>query len=700
MTSKRRKMNELGGPNQARASHENEDEDNLGLLLPIDSSFSRFELPAIDGHNSSTSGHASHMLKLLNSQRVEPSLCDYQIHLNGRTFYCHKCVLIAVSDFFRAMLTSSSMKESRENYVELKGFASCDGVTLILDFIYTGYLHISFDNVLSILDTASHLQIEQVLNLCADFLAQNISYFNCVYILKIADIYALKDVFNLTQIFLAENIVDIYEQAAEQFVQLSYEQLKNLLNNQVVFLASVTELDLFLMISKWIESPESSMFASAHLSIASFDDGDPQSGAGSQSRLRFAPDLIKHVRFMCMSAEELCDHVETVKFMRSIPECYSYLMSAYKWHALPRRQPLVDSEQSRLRNQEMLVAVGETNIYVLNELKKKWDIVSNAPLEDNYPYPFSIITINNYLYVLGTRRSSSEEYKACYRFSPRTLEWTQLAPFLHDRSRFGLAFIDNHIYVFGGFEGFKRSNRIFLNNIDRYSIEKDAWEEFSADGPIMSCMASCTLNGQIYFGGGKNINWSKVSDFYTINVKTKCISKKANLLTARTTHQIAVINDLIYVLGGFDDAGNGILSIEAYDVNKDQWFTVTAIPGDISKTWPQSLGIFTDRFYISVFTTPNTFKIMQKGFFYDTNTNVWSEAPVINERARYCPTACLAFPTKIYNFNNQIDAHDTTLNRQKSNEQNIREDSFSIVFSNHFNRCLNRTIITDDEVIN
>ena len=76
----------------------------------------------------------------------------------------------------------------------------------------------------------------------------------------------------------------------------------------------------------------------------------------------------------------------------------------------------------------------------------------------------------------------------------------------------------------------RRSNRIFLKNIDRYSIEKDAWEEFSADGPIMSCMASCTLNDQIYFGGGKNINWSKVSDFYTINVKTKCISKKANVI--------------------------------------------------------------------------------------------------------------------------------------------------------------------------
>jgi hypothetical protein len=66
--------------------------------------------------------------------------------------------------------------------------------------------------------------------------------------------------------------------------------------------------------------------------------------------------------------------------------------------------------------------------------------------------------------VLGTRRSSSEEYKACYRFSPRTLEWISIAPFLHDRSRFGVALIENYIYVFGGFEGFKRlSIQIVLN---------------------------------------------------------------------------------------------------------------------------------------------------------------------------------------------------------------------------------------------
>jgi N-acetylneuraminic acid mutarotase len=172
----------------------------------------------------------------------------------------------------------------------------------------------------------------------------------------------------------------------------------------------------------------------------------------------------------------------------------------------------------------------------------------------------------------------------------------------------------------------------------------------------MSSMAACTFNSLIYFGGGKNMNWSKVSDFYSINVNNKEIEKRANMLTARTTHQIAVCEERIIVIGGFDDAGNGILSIESYDTTRDQWSIITNIPGSLSKTWPQSVGVLNGtKFYISVFHTPNTFKIMQKGYYYDLETNIWSEAPVVYERARYCPTCSLTFPRKIYTFNGKND---------------------------------------------
>jgi hypothetical protein len=63
-------------------------------------------------------------------------------------------------------------------------------------------------------------------------------------------------------------------------------------------------------------------------------------------------------------------------------------------------------------------------------------------------------------------------------------------------------------------------------------------------------MAACSYkNKMIFFGGGKDFQWSKVSDFYCFEVLKKDIRKKANMLTARTTHQISVIDDSIYVLG-------------------------------------------------------------------------------------------------------------------------------------------------------
>jgi len=217
------------------------------------------------------------------------------------------------------------------------------------------------------------------------------------------------------------------------------------------------------------------------------------------------------------------------------------------------------------------------------------------------------------------------------------------------------------------------------------------WEEFSSDGPIMSCMASCSHNQKIYFGGGKNMNWSKIADFYSVNINEKQIDKKAKMLTARTTHQITAVGDQIYALGGFDDAGNGILSIESYDIEKNQWSVLTYIPGKISKTWPQSIGVFNNsRFYISVFTTPNTFKIVQKGYYYDIKSNIWSEAPVIAERARYCPTTCVVFPQSVYNFDNRTILR---LNHKKEeyNTESERENEnlkSSVVSNNSFYQML------------
>ena len=62
-------------------------------------------------------------------------------------------------------------------------------------------------------------------------------------------------------------------------------------------------------------------------------------------------------------------------------------------------------------------------------------------------------------------------------------------------------------FSMGGFEGFKRTTRLYLNTIERYSIENDQWEVFSKDGPQLSSLAACDYQNSIFLGGGKNGQW-------------------------------------------------------------------------------------------------------------------------------------------------------------------------------------------------
>ena len=95
-----------------------------------------------------------------------------------------------------------------------------------------------------------------------------------------------------------------------------------------------------------------------------------------------------------------------------------------------------------------------------------------------------------------------------------------------------------------------------MNTIERYAISSDEWEELSFNpSPVVSCMACCSHENLIYFGGGKNVNWSKIADFNTLDVDLGSIVKKAPMLAPRTSHQITVLNGFIYALGGFDQSG-------------------------------------------------------------------------------------------------------------------------------------------------
>lgn len=110
----------MGVTVEEQDEEEDEDEEEEESLAYVEETVPKEE-PWEHAKIQTSMEHASKMMGILNSMRKTPNLCDYEIRVNGEVIPCHKNLLMAVSDFFRVMLTGS-MKESRENFVVLKGF--------------------------------------------------------------------------------------------------------------------------------------------------------------------------------------------------------------------------------------------------------------------------------------------------------------------------------------------------------------------------------------------------------------------------------------------------------------------------------------------------------------------------------------------------------------------------------------------------
>lgn len=253
------------------------------------------------------------------------------------------------------------MSESQSDHVELKEFSqSSQGVESIIDFCYSGNLNITFDNIDQLLHAATHLQIIDAIDLCCEFLRKSCSISNCIDIYKIADLYFLKNLFDYVRLFISNNFLRLMFNSYEQYQQLTYEQISTELIRDTLDMNNYREFDLFRMICLWIDYDRN-------------------------QREKHALDLFRLIRFMLMSPEELTDHVRNHRLIKVDEQSRRLVEDALCFYALPNRQPLLNSIQCRIRNHSVLVAVGEVDLFVLKKNAHQWDILCQAPFEENYP---------------------------------------------------------------------------------------------------------------------------------------------------------------------------------------------------------------------------------------------------------------------------------------------------------------------------
>ncbi|XP_029348144.1 kelch-like protein 2 [Acyrthosiphon pisum] len=131
--------------------------------------------------------HSARILEDLQSLRKNEVLCDVRFEADdGKIVIGHKNVLIAASPYFHAMF--SNFEESNKDLVTIRELDSTI-LQLLVDYIYTGEIMVTKENVQALLPAANVLQLDYVNEVCAEFLQKQLDSSNCLGIKAFADLH-------------------------------------------------------------------------------------------------------------------------------------------------------------------------------------------------------------------------------------------------------------------------------------------------------------------------------------------------------------------------------------------------------------------------------------------------------------------------------------------------------------------------------
>lgn len=119
-----------------------------------------------------------HLLHSVSQLYSESLFSDVTLCVGTDQVHCHRNILAASSPFFMGMF-QSELDESRQSRIPIKEMEAST-LRLVLDYIYTGKVALSVDNVQSVLSAANLFQLIALRDGCASFMTHQISVDNCV----------------------------------------------------------------------------------------------------------------------------------------------------------------------------------------------------------------------------------------------------------------------------------------------------------------------------------------------------------------------------------------------------------------------------------------------------------------------------------------------------------------------------------------
>ncbi|KAF0026528.1 hypothetical protein F2P81_021265 [Scophthalmus maximus] len=479
--------------------------------------------------------------------RVNSELTDVILKVEGHCFPCHRAILAAASQYFRAMFCSG-LRESHEDCVEIKGLDS-GTMRSLLEYTYTSRALLTHSNVQRILEAASQFQFLRVVDACADFLSKSLHLENCIGILNLAESHSLPALKTTTQDYITRQFSQVVLQ--QDFLELPAESMETVLQRDD--LGVKCEECVFEALMHWVR-------------------------ARQDERCPLLAMLLSHVRLPLLDPAYFVEKVEPDELIRHCSEAFPLLQEARSYH-LSGREVVSERTKPRIRHflSEVFLIIGGctkderfiSTVTCLDPLRRSRLDVARLPLtemenetQNRKWVEFACITFRNELYISGGKETQHDVWK----YNGALDKWIQIEPLSTARWRHKMAVNAGKVYVLGGFDGVQR-----LASVEAYDPFHNRWTQVTPLAEGVSSFAAASFDRWIYvIGGGPNgklatdkvQRWEPGTDCWELQAPIPIETKCTNAVTFK---------NCIYIVGG------AIHAMYCYSPLSDSWSLVTRL---------------------------------------------------------------------------------------------------------------------------
>lgn len=484
---------------------------------------------------------------------------DVILKFGNESIRAHKVLIGSAIPYFNNMFFSG-MKEKDQKEITLKigpeyGLESTDAIKSIINFVYDDRIELHVDTVQDVLMTARVLDVQEIVDACADFMSSLIDDHNLLEVWKLGQHINCKKLSQEAGRFLLTvPLLNKFWESTKS-LEMDMELVTSTLDSDKLICESEDQVVHWL--KRWIEHEE--------------------------SRANDIAKIFECIRFDYIEISTLIDMEQWSSVSQSL-DAIRTVSKAKDRHLSKLTKVRQNRKNQKARDSYagIIVCVGGRSqepgmaprplalVEYLMAGSNEWQRL--PPLKEPRRHVGAIGCEESIFVVGGQMGDNPLATVECFDFESKM--WLPKQQLNQPRRGLALALLDYQgkqcIYAIGGMDG-----PAVFNTVERYNPNQRVWQTVANLNTKRGGVAAVTLNGEVYaMGGNDGVQTKSTVERYSPLVDRW--EEVVSMLHRRAGASAAVYNGKIYVVGGFDDVAP-LTHCEVYDPVEQVWTEISPL---------------------------------------------------------------------------------------------------------------------------